>query len=226
VACLSIFIGGLPYQGADEELLRRQFERFGRIDNVRIIRDKATGLGKGFGYVQFDQESCVMRAVDAARAGTLCHPDERIRPSRRSKYRNGTSTSVDGKQKQGRTSGLVLKIGAKSFELRVMPAMKKTELTRHLKLRTFINRGGADGLAKRTKRWRNRKLKREVDKESGHEAGSSDVNAPRTRWQQTTDHWKGLKKKSSTQVMTKGQRKAFTSKMEKMKGTKEPRAAA
>jgi hypothetical protein len=43
IARLSVFVGGLPFKGADEETLRGKLARFGSIDNVRIIRDKVTG---------------------------------------------------------------------------------------------------------------------------------------------------------------------------------------
>jgi len=68
VAHLSIFVGGLPFKEADEEVVRAHFSPFGAIDNVRIVRDRSTGVGKGFGYVQFRNASGVDRAVAAARA--------------------------------------------------------------------------------------------------------------------------------------------------------------
>ena len=34
-----------------------------RIDNVRVIRDKKMNVGKGFGYVQFEEESSVSLAL-------------------------------------------------------------------------------------------------------------------------------------------------------------------
>jgi hypothetical protein len=140
-------------------------------------------------------------------------------------------------------TGLMLRIGSKSYLLRVMPAMKKTELSRYQSRRTFIKRGGTEGLHTRTKRWRNRKAKREKEKgaEKSTATDSPNVaNSPNaaklpnvaraaamtasqdirpTRWQETTDRWKALKKRSSTQLMTKGQRKALNLKVEKLKST-------
>jgi hypothetical protein len=143
----------------------------------------------------------------------------------------------------------MLRIGSKSYLLRVMPAMKKTELSRYQSRRTFIKRGGTEGLHTRTKRWRNRKAKREKEKgaekstatdwpkvgKSPNLAKSPKVgNSPNlaraaamtpsqdirpTRWQETTDRWKALKKRSSTELMTKGQRKALNLKVEKLKST-------
>jgi len=122
-----------------------------------------------------------------------------------------------------------------------MPAMKKTELSRYQSRRTFIKRGGTEGLHTRTKRWRNRKAKREKEKgaEKSTATDSPNEKAERlsnekaaraaamtpsqhirpTRWQETTDRWKALKKRSSTELMTKGQRKALNFKVEKLKST-------
>ena len=36
-----------------EEGLWREFGKVGKVENVRVIRDKATRVGKGFAYVQF-----------------------------------------------------------------------------------------------------------------------------------------------------------------------------
>ena len=38
---------------SEENALRDHFDECGDITNVRIIRDKKTGLGKGIGYIQF-----------------------------------------------------------------------------------------------------------------------------------------------------------------------------
>ena len=37
----------------EEESVRQQFSVCGTITNVRVIRDRTTGAGKGFGYVTF-----------------------------------------------------------------------------------------------------------------------------------------------------------------------------
>ena len=133
-------------QGADEEDVRASFARFGHIDNVRIIRDKVTGLGKGFGYVQFRNASSVDAAVQAARSGALSEHGTSAaavspRPSRRSKYR--TATPAQGPETAKGSSGLVLRIGPKAYPLRVMPSMKKTELVRFQRRRSFVKRGGS-----------------------------------------------------------------------------------
>jgi RNA recognition motif-containing protein len=128
--------------------VRAIFACFGQIDNVRIIRDKATGLGKGFGYVQFTNASSVDAAVQAARSGTLPEHGASAaaaspKPSRRGKYRTAASAQVPGSAKDKGSSGLVLRIGSKTYPLRVMPSMKKTELVRFQRQRSFVKRGGS-----------------------------------------------------------------------------------
>lgn len=62
----SVFVGNVPF-GADDEKLRDMFAPCGQVDTVRIIRDKKTGIGKGFGFVTFTEKSGVMFAVQKSR---------------------------------------------------------------------------------------------------------------------------------------------------------------
>lgn len=48
----SVFVGNLTFT-ANEEAVRQFFSSCGEVDNVRLVRDKKTNLGKGFGYVLF-----------------------------------------------------------------------------------------------------------------------------------------------------------------------------
>jgi len=48
----TIFIGNLPFVAGEEEV-REHFADCGKIENVRLIRDPKTHLGKGIGYIMF-----------------------------------------------------------------------------------------------------------------------------------------------------------------------------
>lgn len=48
-----VFVGNLPF-GVEDESLWTHFAECGKIQDVRIVRDNTNGLGKGFGYVNFD----------------------------------------------------------------------------------------------------------------------------------------------------------------------------
>jgi len=62
---LAVFVGNLTFS-ADEEALRDHFSSCGRILDVRLIRDGQTGVGKGFGYVNFAEEDAVELALRLA----------------------------------------------------------------------------------------------------------------------------------------------------------------
>ncbi|KAL8980662.1 MAG: hypothetical protein Q9205_004324 [Flavoplaca limonia] len=46
-----------------EEGLWRQFGKAGVVESVRVVRDATTRVGKGFAYVQFDNENAVEKAL-------------------------------------------------------------------------------------------------------------------------------------------------------------------
>ncbi|KAJ8709890.1 hypothetical protein PYW08_009894 [Mythimna loreyi] len=58
----SVFIGNMPF-AMEDEALRAKFEKCGQIHSVRIIRDKKTNAGKGFGYVNFESKDAVELAL-------------------------------------------------------------------------------------------------------------------------------------------------------------------
>ncbi|KAJ1956182.1 Nucleolar protein 12 [Dipsacomyces acuminosporus] len=58
----SVFVGNLDF-AAEEEDLWRHFGTCGTIENVRIVRDPKTNIGKGFAYVQFTDRAAVTLAV-------------------------------------------------------------------------------------------------------------------------------------------------------------------
>eukprot|EP01137_Pigoraptor_chileana_P004643 Opistho-2@46572 len=58
----SVFVGNLPFNAEDEQLYRL-FSTCGRVTSVRVIRDSATNIGKGFGYVEFEDKGAVALAL-------------------------------------------------------------------------------------------------------------------------------------------------------------------
>lgn len=59
----TIFIGNLPFVAGEEEL-REHFTSCGKIENVRIVRDPRTFLGKGIGYIMFSEKEACREAVN------------------------------------------------------------------------------------------------------------------------------------------------------------------
>ena len=58
----SVFVGNLALT-ADEEDVRAFFSVCGVIDDVRIVRDKDSGMGKGFAFVRFTTRDSVPNAL-------------------------------------------------------------------------------------------------------------------------------------------------------------------
>ncbi|KAL7270745.1 Nucleolar protein 12 [Rhizina undulata] len=57
-----VFIGNLDFE-AQEESLWRHFGTCGKVESVRVVRDAKTNVGKGFAYVQFEDEMSVDSAL-------------------------------------------------------------------------------------------------------------------------------------------------------------------
>ena len=48
---MNIYVGNLSHDVTDEEL-RQEFEAYGQITSVNVIKDKYSGESRGFGFVE------------------------------------------------------------------------------------------------------------------------------------------------------------------------------
>jgi RNA recognition motif-containing protein len=58
-----LYVGNLPYKTTDEELTEL-FSRAGAVDNVRVMRDQATGRARGFAFVEMATDDDAQKAID------------------------------------------------------------------------------------------------------------------------------------------------------------------
>ncbi|KAM9314730.1 RNA-binding protein 34 isoform 2-T2 [Pholidichthys leucotaenia] len=58
----SVFVGNLSFD-LSEAAFRSHFEECGTVEGVRLVRDKNSGMGKGFGYVLFQSADSVQLAL-------------------------------------------------------------------------------------------------------------------------------------------------------------------
>ncbi|XP_046740791.1 RNA-binding protein 34-like [Diprion similis] len=58
----AVFLGNLPFK-IDDNSIWSHFEDCGKILSVRIVRDKKTKIGKGFGYINFENSDSVALAL-------------------------------------------------------------------------------------------------------------------------------------------------------------------
>ncbi|RLB45741.1 MAG: RNA-binding protein [Deltaproteobacteria bacterium] len=58
-----LFIGGLSWD-TDDTGLRAAFERFGQLDDVKVITDRESGRSRGFGFVTFGDNASAQQAIN------------------------------------------------------------------------------------------------------------------------------------------------------------------
>ncbi len=59
----NLFIGNLAYATTDDTL-KAHFAAIGEVSSARVVTDRETGRSRGFGFVEFTDESLNQKAVD------------------------------------------------------------------------------------------------------------------------------------------------------------------
>ncbi len=67
---MKIYLGNLSYNISEEEL-RQAVAPFGTVTSVAIIKDKATGQSKGFGFVEMASDSEAKAAIEGLNGTAL-----------------------------------------------------------------------------------------------------------------------------------------------------------
>ena len=57
-----LYVGNLPYS-ATEDQLSELFSRAGQVDNIRVMRDMATGRARGFAFVEMASDDDAQKAI-------------------------------------------------------------------------------------------------------------------------------------------------------------------
>jgi RNA recognition motif-containing protein len=58
----NLFIGSLSYNVTDAQLLEH-FSKAGKVTSAKVIVDRQTGQGKGFGFVEMSTEDEAKKAI-------------------------------------------------------------------------------------------------------------------------------------------------------------------
>ena len=59
---MDIYVGNLPY-AASEDDLKEHFSKAGNVTSVALIKDRATGRAKGFGFVEMSSADEAQKAI-------------------------------------------------------------------------------------------------------------------------------------------------------------------
>lgn len=61
---VEIYVGNLSYDMTEEQL-RQTFEKYGKVNSVRLVTNRFNGKSKGFGFVQMPVRAEAEKACDA-----------------------------------------------------------------------------------------------------------------------------------------------------------------
>ncbi len=65
-----LYVGNLSSEATEEEL-RYNFSQAGNVLSVSLIKDRMTGLNKGFGFVEMESEEGARKAIESFNGGEL-----------------------------------------------------------------------------------------------------------------------------------------------------------
>jgi len=100
----AVFLGNLDFK-TEEEDVRKLFSKCGEVENVRLVRDNTTGIGKGFGYVNFATEQSVELAL-RLNNHEVCGRKVRVsRANRKIRHKKVETGSGQGKVVKGAWQG-------------------------------------------------------------------------------------------------------------------------
>src|SRR5579859_3104143 len=67
---MRIYVGGLPYQTTDQDLVDL-FAQAGEVSSAVVIVDRASGRSKGFGFVEMSSDQEARAAIEKLNGTTL-----------------------------------------------------------------------------------------------------------------------------------------------------------
>jgi RNA recognition motif-containing protein len=67
---VKLYVGNLPYD-TTEDAIREMFTEFGAVTSVALIKDRATGYSKGFGFVEMSSQKEAQNAISALNGKTV-----------------------------------------------------------------------------------------------------------------------------------------------------------
>lgn len=61
---MNIYVGNIPRE-TSETSIRDEFQKFGEVTNVSLIKDKFTNMLKGFGFVEMPKKEEAEKAIQS-----------------------------------------------------------------------------------------------------------------------------------------------------------------
>lgn len=83
---MTIYVGNVNYTLSEEDV-KRIFEVLGKVDAIKIIRDKKTGKSKGFGFLDMPNKKEAMEAIKTLDGKTVAGRNLRVLRAHTNKVR-------------------------------------------------------------------------------------------------------------------------------------------
>jgi RNA recognition motif-containing protein len=77
---MNIYIGNLSFT-TSEETLKALFEDFGKVENVKVIKDRFSGRTKGYGFVEMPSNSEADQAIKALNGNRIEGNHIKVKPA-------------------------------------------------------------------------------------------------------------------------------------------------
>jgi len=97
----TIYVGNLSFQITAGEL-RNLFEKYGKVDQVSVPRDAATGRARGFAFVEMQEEASAAAAIRALNGSKLGDRTIVVNEARPSAARAEDTGRGNGERRFGR----------------------------------------------------------------------------------------------------------------------------
>jgi RNA recognition motif-containing protein len=98
---MNIYVGNLSFDSTDEDL-RQAFEAFGQVESAQVIRDRASGRSRGFGFVEMPNQTEALAAIEGLNDTELQGRNLRVNEARPREDRGGGGR---GGRRGGRRQG-------------------------------------------------------------------------------------------------------------------------
>ena len=83
---MTIYVGNINYSLGEDEV-RKIFEVLGKVDAIKIVRDKRTGKSKGFGFLDMPNKKEAMEAIKTLDGKTVAGRNLRVLRAHTNKVR-------------------------------------------------------------------------------------------------------------------------------------------
>ena len=98
---MNIYVGNLSFEATDDDL-RQAFEAYGQVESAQIIRDRASGRSRGFGFVEMPNQAEALAAIEGLNDTELQGRNLRVNEARPREDRGGGGR---GGRRGGRRQG-------------------------------------------------------------------------------------------------------------------------